>query len=256
MARAAPLTGQTGLPTGDLFQPLIADPTQPQFFAATLWVTSPRLVTQLASVGVGENIGLLRGSGGGWQVSVAAGVFSQFDLRRPSNDLVNTDYLVGLPFTWRHGDLSGRLQYYHHSSHLGDEYVLRTNPTRINLSFECLEALLADELGEFRVYGGGEILLRREPRDLNRLLLHGGVEWRGRRPAVRGHGAFFLAFDAKASQQRRWQLGMSGRAGIAFGSGSGRHWNLQLHGYSGPVPFSQFYEENIESVGVGLHFAL
>src|SRR3989454_9029313 len=56
------------LPQGQLFAPLIADPKQPHFFAAWLWVTSPLVTSQVASVGLGEDIGLVRGPRSHWQL--------------------------------------------------------------------------------------------------------------------------------------------------------------------------------------------
>src|SRR3989454_6041334 len=44
------------------FQPLLADPKEPQFFATYLWDRSPRLGSRLASVGFGQTIGLVRRS--------------------------------------------------------------------------------------------------------------------------------------------------------------------------------------------------
>jgi len=32
--------------------------------------------------------------------------------------------------------------------------------------------------------------------------------------------------------------------------------SLQLQGYTGPAPYGQFYQENVRSVGVGVHFDL
>src|SRR3989475_5633970 len=84
------------------FQPLLADPKEPQFFATYLWDRSPRLGSRLASVGFGQTIGLVRESD--WELAIAAGVFSQFNMQSATNDLINTDYLVGLPLTYRHGD--------------------------------------------------------------------------------------------------------------------------------------------------------
>ena len=51
-------------------------------------------------------------------------VYAQFDLNRPSYDLINADYLIGLPLTFRFDRFSGRARLYHQSSHLGDEFVL------------------------------------------------------------------------------------------------------------------------------------
>src|SRR5882672_7747670 len=112
----APTDGMRTEPV--VFQPLLADPKEPQFFATYLWAQSPRLASRLGSVGFGQTIGLVRGPD--WQVAVAAGVFSEFNMGSSTTDLLNTDYIVGIPVTYRHGTLATRLRLFHQSSHLGD----------------------------------------------------------------------------------------------------------------------------------------
>src|SRR2546426_3607112 len=73
------------------FQPLLADPKEPQFFATYLWDRSPRLGSRLASVGFGQTISLVRESD--WELAIAAGVFSQFNIDRKSTRL-NSSHLV------------------------------------------------------------------------------------------------------------------------------------------------------------------
>jgi Protein of unknown function (DUF1207) len=259
---APPLGAQDG---GRTFAPLVADPKQPHFFAAWLWVTSPTVTGQVSSLGLGEDIGLIRGSKRRWEVSVAAGVFSQFNMGTRSNDLINTDFIIGFPLTYRRGAVSARARIYHQSSHLGDEFILNTNPTRVNLSFEAAELLVAHDLGSFRVYGGGEYVLRHEPADLRPGLLHAGLEYGHAKAVMRvsglGDGRIVAALDAKSSEERKWRVGWSGRAGIEFrlaadGVGAARNLSLQLQTYSGPAPYGQFYQENVRSVGVGVHLAL
>lgn len=253
------------LPRGDLFHPLLADPKQPQFFASFLWTHGPRLDTHVGAVGLGENIGLIRGHDRRWQLSVAAGAFSQFNLRTTSIDLLNTDFIIGLPFTWRRGATSFRVRIYHQSSHLGDEFILNTQPERVNLSFESLEVLVSRELGGWRAYGGGEYIVRHEPQDLEPALIHAGLEYR-HAPSLLvlgslGAGRIVAAVDAKSIQERKWQVGWGFRAGIEFGPARqgeilGRSWSVNVVGYEGPAPYGQFYHDNISSVGVGLHFSL
>src|SRR3989454_12545257 len=86
---------------------------------------------------------------------MAAGVFSQFNMQSATNDLINTDYLVGLPLTYRHGSWATRFRLYHQSSHLGDEYLLHTNAQRVDLTFEAAELLVSKEIAQWRVCGGG-----------------------------------------------------------------------------------------------------
>ena len=61
-----------------LFAPLIADPKQPHFFATLLWIKSPVVTGTLSSIGLGEDLAFASGRHGRWEISVAAGVFSQF----------------------------------------------------------------------------------------------------------------------------------------------------------------------------------
>jgi hypothetical protein len=248
------------------FAALLADPKQPHFFAAWLWVTSPIIKSEVASIGLGENIPFIRGSGGRWEMSVAAGIFSQFNMRTSSNDLINTDFTIGFPLTHRFGAVSTRFQVYHQSSHLGDEYILSADPERVNLSFEAIELLVARDAGRFRLYGGGEYIVRHEPADLEPALLHGGGEYRqpDAEPGLvhipgLGEGRLTAAVDVKASAERKWGVGWSGRVGIEFrvamAGATFRRFSLQLQGYSGPAPYGQFYQANVRSVGMGIHLA-
>src|SRR2546423_4270699 len=174
---AAPAAAQAPSPPpppGAAFRPLLADPKEPQFFAAYLWERSPRLAPRLGSVGFGQTFGVV--SGRTWQVAVAAAVFSQFNLARPTADLMNTDYRIGLPVTYRPASLTTRMQLYHQSSHLGDEYMVHANAQRVDLTFEAAELLVSQRLAAWRVYGGGEYVFTHSPADLKPGGLHGGLE--------------------------------------------------------------------------------
>ncbi|MGH7608213.1 MAG: DUF1207 domain-containing protein, partial [Gemmatimonadales bacterium] len=64
----------------------------------------------------------------------------------------------------------------------------------------------------------------------------------------------------KSTQERKWRVGWSARVGIEFRvaieGAAIRGFSAQLHGYSGPAPYGQFYQENVRSVGLGLHLSL
>src|SRR5262249_8803445 len=149
-------TGVVALPEGDVFCPLIADPKAVYSYIAYVRgsSTSP-LGTDLGSVGVGDRFGLVRFGGprpgGGLRVTLEGGVFAQFDLNTPSDDLINADYVIGLPLTYRRGPFSTRLRFYHQSSHLGDEFVLRSRIPRENFSFQSAEAIMSVDAGPLRV---------------------------------------------------------------------------------------------------------
>jgi hypothetical protein len=264
-------SGYVPLPRGDVFCPLLADPKGQRSFVSYLHESADDGDMNLASVGISDAFGLLRvGSkpGNGFQVSLQGSVFAQFDLDASSYDLINADYLIGLPITMRSGAFSARVRLYHQSSHLGDEFLLREdNPkfVRENISFEAAEMILSLDGGPFRIYAGGEYLLRREPNDLERYVAHGGLELRPSRRLVRfGSVAgvrFVAAGDFKASQEQDWKPSVSVRTGFEFDrprntEPPGRRWGLLFEMYTGPSPYGQFFRNDVQQLGVGIHFTL
>ena len=155
-------TGWVSVPQGQIFCPLAADPKAERSFAsylrgdfATVADAPPGTTTNIAAVGLGDTFALFRFAarrpGNGIQVDLAAAVFSHFNLDAPSFDLINADYIVGIPLTARFAGFSARFRVYHQSSHLGDEFLLKRQPERVNLSFESFEAIISQELGPLRI---------------------------------------------------------------------------------------------------------
>lgn len=263
--------GYVGLPTGDLWCPLLADPKAIRSFVSyQRTVGEGDSLSTIGSVGVGDQFGLARwgGStrGNGVQLSISGAVFAQFDIGSESFDLLNADYLVGLPLVIRRDAFAMRLRVYHQSSHLGDEFLLRSDhPERVNLSFEAAEAMVSVD-GPFRIYGGGEFLFHRSPAALQKFVAHAGAELRRATPLLNlgetiGGVRPVLAVDLKAAQEQDWDPAISARAGLEFERTRGadppsRRWSLMLESYRGPSPYGQFFRQKIQYVGLGMHFPL
>jgi hypothetical protein len=262
--------GYVGLPTGGVFCPLIADPKAVSSFLSYQQTSEPfESTTRIGAVGIGDAFSVFRLGGtaadNGVQLDIEGAIFAQFDLGTSSYDLINADYLVGLPLTFRGGLVSARVRVYHQSSHLGDEFLLRSKrPERENLSFEAAEAILSIDVSALRLYGGGEYLFRRTPQDLQEMVAHAGAELRPGMPLIRfgnriGVMRFIAAGDFKASEEQDWKPSVSGRAGFELdrpGEPRSRRWSLLFEWYRGPMPYGQFFRNKIEYVGVGAHFAL
>ena len=259
-------TGWTWLPQGRLFCPLAADPKAERSFISYLRGDFSILAdpaaedgTNIGAVGLGDSFAIFRiggrRAGNGLQLDVAAAVFSQFDLDAASFDLINADYLVGLPLTLRTDGFTARLRAYHQSSHLGDEFLLSRNPERVNVSFESIELIVSQEVGGLRVYGGGESFFRRDPEELAERLFHAGVELR---PAVFADGRLVTAVDFKAVDDGTWSRGWSARAGLEIAriptpGHPAEVISLFVEYYDGVAPYGQFYREDIRYWGFGLH---
>ena len=265
----AEATGTVFFPEDQIFCPLLADPKEPRSFGSFLRGTFRSFQdptgegTPIASVGLGDSFGLVRWGGPdpgeGVQLDVIGSIFAQFDLGAPSNDLINADYVIGLPLTFRRNGFSMRAKLYHQSSHLGDEYLLRSDDiVRENLSFESVELLLSQEIGPLRAYVGAERIFRREPETLPSELLHGGVELRsGRAGKVQMVGGV----DVKTTEQDDWSPALSVRVGLEVGRPGpeghpGRLIMLLLELYEGPSPYGQFFQDDISYIGAGIHFGL
>jgi len=262
---AATAAEVTPLPEKDLFRPLLADPKEPRFQAGIQWVNSDLNDTRVGAVGFGENFGIARWQGRhaneAWQLNLSAAVFAQFDLDAPSSDLLNADYIVGFPVSYRNDRWSVRVRVYHQSSHLGDEFLLRVHPDRVNLSFESLETQVSYEWESWRAYGGGEYLIHREPQELDPGILHAGVEYRSSDPiwhiGTLGAARLVGALDAKSWEQHDWGAAWSLKLGLEFRpqretEGHGRYWQLLLELYDGPSPYGQFYTYEVRYWGLGL----
>ena len=265
----AEATGTVGFPEDQIFCPLIADPKEPRSFVSYLHGTFRSLDdptgegTSIVSVGVGDTFGLFRvggpDPGEGIQLDVMGSIFAQFDLGTQSNDLINADYIVGFPLTFRRNGFSFRAKLYHQSSHLGDEYLLRSDEiVRENLSFESIEFLVSQELGVLRLYGGAEGIFRREPDDLPDSLFHAGVEVRsGRARKVQ----MLAGVDVKTTELHEWSPAVSGRVGLELGRPGpeghpGRLIMLLFEMYQGPSPYGQFFQDDISYLGAGVQIGL
>lgn len=266
---ASEATGTVGFPEDQIFCPLIADPKEARSFVSFLHGTFRSLDdpsgegTSIASVGVGDSFGLLRvggpSPGEGFQIDVVGSIFAQFDLGAPSNDLINADYIIGFPLTFRRSGFSFRAKLYHQSSHLGDEYLLRDEEiVRENLSFESIEFLVSQEIRPLRLYVGVEKIFRREPDELPDSLFHTGIELRsGRARKVQ----FVAGVDVKTTELHDWSPAVSGRAGLEFGRPGpedhpGRLIMLLFEWYEGPSPYGQFFQDDINYIGAGVHIGL
>jgi len=250
------------LPKGQLFKPLIADPRWAHFSAAYRNYKSGTFDgNDIASVSFGETIPFYRSNFGQstvqWEAGIQAGVFSDFNLDASSSDLVNTDFIASVYSSMRAGQFSAFGRIYHQSSHLGDEFLLRTKLERVNLSYEGADLKLSYELPfGVRVYGGGGGLFHKEPSTLKVWSAQYGVEFRSpwridflsMRPIV--------AADLKNYEENNWSTDVSARAGVQFDNLQvlGRNLQILAEYYNGYTPSGQFYKDKVEYAGIGAHF--
>jgi len=254
-------------PSDDVFRPLIADPKQPQFFA--IWQSTTKrsngTSANIGSVALGENFGFYTKRYGcdGVQVSLLTGVFSQFNLDEPNAELINTDFNVGVPVTWRLENWSARVRYYHQSSHVGDEFLLNHPGFNVvTYTYEEVEAILSYDYKWARMYAGGGVLVHREPAWIDRNRVQWGFDVR--LPSIASKlGPVFermrvipvLAADFKALEELDWIINTNLLAGIELSRpDSFRRFRVMFNYYHGFNPYGQFISQKIESFGIGAYF--
>ncbi len=251
------------LPHGLLVAPFHADPRWPHFSIASRKVTSGTEPEHTGSANFGETFAIYRNSApfeGQWEIALQAGVFSVFNMNAPSGskDLVNADYFAGLLASYRTGAFSGFLRVHHQSSHLGDEFILNSQPqvNRVNLSFEEIDMKLSYELFAWlRVYGGVGTLVDTDPKGLKPGTSEWGTElsspwtlWGGKiRPVAYA--------DFQANARSDWRVATSAMAGLQFENAriGDRKLQLLVEYFAGPSPNGQFYTQNSSWIGLGLH---
>ena len=263
MSAAAPLPNGF-LPSGHLFQPLIADPRWPHFSAAYRYYSETQGSRNTFAASFGETIPFYRdnvgedGRWGRWEAGAQAGVFSIFDLDASSFDLINTDFFAAAFAAYRVGDFSVIARLFHQSSHLGDELLLRsTRPNRVNLSYEGLDAKLSYDLPlGLRAYVGGGYLVHVDPSNLGRGFAQGGGEWRSPWTFSPARLRPVAGLDLQIREENAWRTDLSLRAGVQFDSVSllGRNLQMLVEYFKGHSFDGQFYRDSVEFVGLGMHF--
>ncbi|MGH7229777.1 MAG: DUF1207 domain-containing protein [Nitrospiraceae bacterium] len=250
------------LPRGQLFAPLHADPRWPHFSAAyRRYIDTPEFTNVFAPT-FGETFGLYRNKaplGGQWELGVQGGVFAIFDIDARSKDLINADYLIALLSSYRAGDFSAFVRVAHLSSHLGDEYLLRSSVNqvnRINLSLESVDVKLSYDMWNIlRLYGGGGYLVRREPQTIKPGTAQFGVEFQSPRTFFSRTVRPVAYADFQSFEETKWSTDVSIRAGVQlenFHIGD-RYIQFLAEYFNGHSPNGQFFVGKIESIGLGIH---
>jgi hypothetical protein len=245
------------LPAGILYKSYIAGEKEPRMGAA--WLYEKDRGSVLEEV-IGGRLGLLRyGTPGainpqGFQWDLEAAAMLRQDPEQEL-DVEATDFRIGSVLTWRRGGRAVKFGYYHLSSHLGDEFLLR-NPTYPRLNY-VRDAIL---LG-----------VRQHLRPA--LQAYGEVAWAfntdgGAEPFELQFGVEYHAVDATGSSSGpfaalnghlREEFDFGGSVNIIAGwEWRGRHSDrrLRIGGqyYNGKEIQWSFFNESVSFAGLGIWY--
>jgi hypothetical protein len=198
---------------------------------------------------------------GDLQLSIDGAAWGYFE-QNSEQELINTDYYVGIPISYAFDDWSFRLRYYHMSSHLGDEYMV-SNPTvtRLNPSMEALDFLASRYINSsWRVYGGLGYIIRSDSSfPLDKMYLEGGVECRPPEATkVINHIHFqpYWALHSRSSQYDGWNMDYTANIGYEMSKlqNIGRKVRLFLELHDGRSYQGQFAKERQKHVSFNLSY--
>ena len=248
--------------TDQLFHRLLADPRQPQ--------TTIRFYRlggfNLADVGLGNTWGLARwilpGRGGeDWifQLNLAGMGFSRFKLSGFVNEFQTIDFFGDVPLEFRRGRFSGQVMLFHESSHLGDDYIRRTESTGFRYSVEGVRAVASYEPHPLaRVYAGGTGLMHPVPDDQDGALQY-GFEVRSKDLGCTAqHQCWaYLAQDFKNHSRVGWNLNSKTELGMRLGAPRAvRAMRVHVGYFGGHSEYGQFHKnrEHYWDLGVSFDF--
>jgi hypothetical protein len=239
-----------------LFAPLVADPRQPVNSAA-LRLGDRVIGNVVAAVSLGDDFPIFRWLDvfywhGDLQIGIEAGIWSVFNYsriphrrRHETCELVNTDFLVGIPLTYAADRWSFRLRIYHISSHLGDEYLCNHRHAckrRKNPSMEALDFISSYQFSShLRAYFGPGVVFHSDPSfKIKPLYVKYGSElrvWGTKFSYHRIYGTPFFAIHLENWQQRRWNINVTLKLGYEISKlqGIGRKMRVYVdynYGYS------------------------
>jgi hypothetical protein len=245
------------LPEGLLYRAYLAGPKESRI--SSFWFHDED-AGWLWDVTLGGHVGILRlGSQNayrpeGLQVDIEGAGMPRLDPEE-ERDLVSTDFRFGVPVTYALGIFESKLAYYHLSSHLGDEFMLK-NPLveRVNYSRDVIVFGLAAYLTEdLRVYAeagyafytsGGA-----EPWEFQL-----GAEFSPAYPTL-SRGAPFAAVNLLAREEVDFAGTFSAQAGWQWrGFGSRHLLRAGVQYQVGKSPQLEFFDRDEEQLGLALWY--
>lgn len=244
------------LPNGLMYRSYLAGNKEPRL--ASQWVNIRSLGWRW-DLTAGGRVGLLRyGTDNeswpqGWQLDAEGAAFPRLDLEH-LRDLDTVDFRAGFPLTSRQGPWEFKFGYYHLSSHLGDEFVIR-NPDfpRINYVRESLVSGLAVYLNpSMRLYteAGWAFYIDGGAKPWE---FQFGIDVSSPDPTG-GLGSPFFAINAHLRQENDFGGNMNVQTGWQWRGRSGHLFRIGVQYFNGMSDQYQFFDKFEEQIGMGIWY--
>ena len=245
------------LPAGVLYQSYIAGEKEPRMAAAVL---NDRNLGSIFEATLGGRLGLVRcGTPGpinpqGWQWDLEGAAMLRQNIEEDM-DVEATDFRVGSVMTWRRGPTAAKAGYYHLSSHVGDEFLIR-NPLFPRLNYvrdSVLIGVYHNLRTDLAIYGEIAYAFNTDG-GAEPIELQFGVEYTPYDPTHTG-GAPFFAVNGHLREEFDFGGSINVLAGWQWiGMNSQRRLRIGGQFYNGKEIQWSFFDESVQFVGVGIWY--
>ncbi|MHB8866766.1 MAG: DUF1207 domain-containing protein [Pirellulaceae bacterium] len=189
----------------------------------------------------------------GFQIDVEGAANVRLDVEQDV-DVRATDYRVGVPFTYGRGIQQWKFAYYHTSSHLGDEFVIRNvGYPRLNWSRDAIVLGYSIYMTEtLRLYAEAGWAFHSEISEPWEFQF--GVDWAPTAPTG-FRGAPFFAVNGHLRQEVEFGGNVTVVTGWSWMSDRDRHLlRLGAQYYNGRSSQYSFYDAFEETLGLGMWY--
>jgi len=246
-----------GLPQGLIYRAYLASPKETRL--STVLINVPGESASMWDSTLGARIGVFRYGNRdpirprGVQIDMEASAQVRLDLPE-QKDVRGTDYHFGVPLTWGDERRQWKLGYYHISSHLGDEFLIKNNTfTVFSQARDCLglgySLYLTDALRVYAEAGWAFMSHASEPWEFQL-----GVDYAPREPTG-CRGAPFVALNGHMRQELNYGGGFTIQSGWAWRSAQTPGLlRIGLHYYNGASTQYSFLPFHEQQIGGGVWY--
>jgi hypothetical protein len=243
-----------------IFPALLANPKEPKAHASWQSYNTKYGADNISSFSFGEQFGIVEYSDSdrtnSWQICLTGAAFSLFRFTKERGNLINSDYVIGIPVSYRNKEWSFRTRLYHQSSHFGGEYQFASSPdehiTAIRYSYEAVEFLGAYDLHGARFFGGGSFLFSSTPK-LSRGIAQAGMDYCSQ-PLRFKPMRFVSGIYAEYWSETSAKIQVSIKTGLEFRAADLYALSIKflVEYYNGNIPHGQLYfDTEVDYFGIG-----
>jgi len=249
----------TFLPRIRVFPVVFLDPLECQISGGSYLLSQKNSDISLYSlVNFGFSIPIIRKQSQSisWETNLGAATFTQFDLIRKDDGvylagLLNNDYKVSCDVSIEKNNNVFRLRFFHVSSHLGDDYMLRHNDTLPNdksVNYEQVDLTYLNKKGNNYWYlGVGEIYTKFVFRE--RLSFQGGGLLNFGKPKPIN---LFSSLNIKLFAENEFSPDIRTAFGVSFNRYSESMVRIWMEYYSGQLPYSTLDYGKVNWLGLAI----